>query len=66
MLNYIHCMAKWDMAYCFQGYDFTGANLSIFPLIPEWALQQCTALPVILASATLTITVDNTNVMVNL
>ena len=32
----------------FRGYDFTGVKLSIFLLIFEWALQQCsaTALPV--------------------
>ena len=34
----------------FRGYNFTGVEVSIFPIDFEWALQQCsaTALPVIL------------------
>ena len=34
----------------FRGYDFTGGRISLFLLIFEWALQQCsaTALPVVI------------------
>jgi len=41
LLNVITC-AKFQNE-IFRGYDFTGVELSIFLLIFEWALQQCSA-----------------------